>query len=163
MNFIEVIDDTQIAFVEKLAHDIWHEYYTPLIGKDQVEYMLAQFQSAMAINQQIREGHSYYLLRDPNRVYMGYIGLRILDDELFLNRIYILAEHRGQGRGREAIKFVEQQARKYRCTRVTLTVNKNNADAIKAYERLGFVNAGPVVQDIGGGFKMDDYKMEKVF
>jgi hypothetical protein len=31
---------------------------------------------------------------------------------------------------------------------------------IAAYEKLGFVNTGPTVQGIGGGFIMDDYKME---
>jgi ribosomal protein S18 acetylase RimI-like enzyme len=42
-----------------------------------------------------------------------------------------------------------------------LTVNKNNVNAIKAYEKMGFRNVGSLVQDIGDGFVMDDYAMEK--
>ena len=45
--------------------------------------------------------------------------------------------------------------------KITLTVNKNNAIAIEAYRKMGFENAGSIVTDIGGGFVMDDYKMEK--
>jgi RimJ/RimL family protein N-acetyltransferase len=40
-------------------------------------------------------------------------------------------------------------------------VNKNNVNSIKVYEKLGFKKTGPVIQDIGNGFVMDDYKMEK--
>jgi hypothetical protein len=29
------------------------------------------------------------------------------------------------------------------------------------YEKIGFKNVGSLVQDIGSGFVMDDYKMEK--
>ena len=46
-------------------------------------------------------------------------------------------------------------------SRITLTVNKNNADTISIYTRPGFDNRGPVVQEIGNGFVMDDCKMEK--
>lgn len=42
-----------------------------------------------------------------------------------------------------------------------LTVNKDNAGAIAWYTRKGFKNAGAIVQDIGAGYVMDDYRMEK--
>jgi diamine N-acetyltransferase len=42
-----------------------------------------------------------------------------------------------------------------------LTVNKNNTGAISVYEKIGFRNVGSLVQDIGSGFVMDDYAMEK--
>jgi RimJ/RimL family protein N-acetyltransferase len=45
--------------------------------------------------------------------------------------------------------------------KIALTVNKNNVNSIKAYEKMGFKNVGSVVQDIGSGYVMDDYKMEK--
>jgi hypothetical protein len=36
-----------------------------------------------------------------------------------------------------------------------------NTNAIKAYEKTGFIKKGPVVQDIGLGYVMDDFIMEK--
>jgi len=42
-----------------------------------------------------------------------------------------------------------------------LTVNKDNADSIAFYRRVGFGIAGSSVTDIGGGFVMDDYRMSK--
>jgi hypothetical protein len=37
----------------------------------------------------------------------------------------------------------------------------NHSDAIAWYTRMGFTIVGPTVQDIGAGFVMDDYRMEK--
>jgi hypothetical protein len=42
-----------------------------------------------------------------------------------------------------------------------LAVNKNNAKAIAAYHHHGFRIADAVVKEIGSGFVMDDYLMEK--
>ena len=69
---------------------------------------------------------------------------------------------RGKGYGRRALQFAEALAREQGLGRIRLTVNKNNRNSIRAYERFGFTIAGPVVQDIGSGFVMDDYVMIKV-
>ena len=93
-----------------------------------------------------------------------YVFLHFVDlkkEELFLSKLYLRASQRGKGYGREVVKFLENLARDRRLGKITLTVNKNNTDTIRAYERFGFTNQGPIVQDIGGGFVMDDYKMEK--
>jgi len=48
-------------------------------------------------------------------------------------------------------------ARQKKLPAITLTVNKHNAGSLEAYRKLGFEKIGPIVQDIGGGFVMDDY------
>ncbi len=45
--------------------------------------------------------------------------------------------------------------------RIRLNVNKNNVKAIRSYERNGYQTADAVMIDIGGGYFMDDYIMEK--
>ena len=42
-----------------------------------------------------------------------------------------------------------------------LAVNKHNFNAIAAYRKHGFIVREAVVKEIGGGFVMDDYIMEK--
>ena len=161
IKIIEVRSDRSIEAVEMLANEIWREHYTSIIGKAQVEYMLDQFQSKSAISEQIKNGILYYLLSEEKGGHIGYLGLKIANQELFLNRIYIKSDRRGKGFGRQAICFVEEMAKKRKYSKITLTVNRNNTDSIKAYEKNGFKNLGPIVQDIGNGFIMDDYKMEK--
>ncbi|WP_246540003.1 GNAT family N-acetyltransferase [sulfur-oxidizing endosymbiont of Gigantopelta aegis] len=145
-----------------MALIIWHEYFTPIIGKDQVEYMLDKYQSKESIAQQIKMGYDYYLLYE-NPSSIGYLGIKIIEgEELFLSKFYILAEHRHKGFGKQTFNFLEQLALKKNLKKISLTVNKYNAEAIIAYQHLGFANVGSIIQDIGNGFIMDDYKMEKI-
>jgi len=46
--------------IEDLAKEIWEEHYTPIIGPNQVAYMLDKFQSAVAIKNQINDGYQYF-------------------------------------------------------------------------------------------------------
>ncbi len=157
----ELSNEAQLEIVAKLAFEIWNEHFTPIIGKAQVDYMVEKFQSRKAISEQIENGYSYYLIK-ADAGYVGYTGICPKEDELFLSKLYIKASHRGKGYGRKVVEFLEDLTRQKELGKITLTVNKNNTDTIKAYEKFGFANLGALVQDIGNGFVMDDYKMEKV-
>jgi RimJ/RimL family protein N-acetyltransferase len=142
-----------------LASIIWDEYYSPIIGKDQVDYMVRNFQSEEAITNQIySEGYKYFLIFSKGEP-IGYIGFQIRSNIFFLSKYYIKQEKRGQGYGRYTMDFIIEQAREHKAESIYLTVNKNNSDSIKAYLKMGFKNEGPVVTDIGNGYVMDDYKM----
>jgi ribosomal protein S18 acetylase RimI-like enzyme len=156
----EVFTEAQIQRVEDLAYAIWNEHFTPIIGKAQVDYMLEKFQSVEAITGQIEQGFQYFLLKTDDG-FFGYTGIQQKADELFLSKLYIKSSERGKGYGRKVVQFLEGMAKEKGMEKITLTVNKNNLDTIKAYEKFGFENLGPIVMDIGGGFVMDDYQMAK--
>ncbi len=159
IEFNMVLQHDQMVKVADLAKIIWNEHYTPIIGQEQVDYMVGKFQSAEAIDHQIsQEGYEYYLIHNDNKP-VGYIGISLKEDDLFLSKFYILQECRGQGIGSEALAFIVGRARALNANSVSLTVNKNNANSIEAYYKMGFQNTGPVVADIGNGFVMDDYVM----
>lgn len=151
-----------LDIIETLAVKIWHEHYEPIIGKAQVEYMLDKFQSKAEMQKQMKTGYLYFIVQDETGQNIGYIGLLPKDDELFLSKIYITAETRGRGYGRQTMDFIESLAKKKNLNRITLTVNRNNINSIKAYERFGFNTVDSAVTDIGNGFVMDDYIMGKI-
>ncbi len=161
-DFVRVTNPAEINAVADLAKEIWNEYYTPIIGENQVGYMIDKFQSAQAITAQInKENYKYYLIfqaLEPS----GYIGIQQKCEELFLSKFYIQKEKRGNGLGRRAFEFIVTRAKKLGSKFITLTVNKNNTSSISAYEKLGFRNEGPVVADIGNGYIMDDYLMKYI-
>jgi GNAT superfamily N-acetyltransferase len=166
LRFTLVLTPQQLAEVERLAREIWFEYYVPLIGRAQVDYMLERFQSMPAMQGQIAEGYEYFLIERAKDTgapgAIGYLAIRpdLSERALFLSKLYVLAAERGTGAGRWALTFVETVARSRGLQRVWLTVNKGNP-ARFVYERLGYARVADVVTDIGGGFVMDDYRMEK--
>lgn len=163
INIVEVKDVNQIKETAILAQRIWNEHYTPIIGKEQVDYMLANFQSEQAIKNQINEGYRYFLTYYNDKA-IGYFAILadVKDGSLFLSKFYVDKNFRGQGIGRRCIAYMENICRERGLNRIWLTVNKYNSSSIKAYEKFGFKKVEELVQDIGNGFVMDDYKMEKI-
>ena len=148
--------------ISDLAKEIWTEHYTPIIGIDQVNYMLEKFQSKKAIKSQILDDNYQYFSLINNNTFLGYLSIKKEETALFLSKIYIAKTSRGQGIGKAAMNFVEDQAITLNCKKIYLTVNKYNSNSIKAYQKIGFNKIEELVIDIGNGYIMDDYKMEKI-
>jgi len=160
VDFIRVISIEDIKIIASLANSIWNEHYKPIIGLEQVTYMVEKFQSVEAISSQIKEdGFEYYRI-DHAFEPSGYIGIKRAGDELFLSKFYILKSRRGKGLGKRGKDFIIERAKAVGAKCISLTVNKGNINSIKAYEKMGFKNLGPVVADIGNGYIMDDYMMK---
>lgn len=150
----------EIAEVEALGKTIWTQHYTPIIGEDQVRYMLNKFQSIDAITNQLNEGYRYYLIQN-NNISIGYISVQKREDSLFLSKFYILDTERGKGFGKKAMQYLISLGQELDCESISLTVNKYNKNSIEAYKSFGFTISEAVVFDIGEGYVMDDYRMEK--
>lgn len=150
----------QYILIERLGKIVWREHYTSIIGKNQVEYMLNKFQTAKAIETQVSEGYRYYIISNDDNP-AGYFSIKKNDDDLFLSKFYVLKNFRGQGLGKTAMNFIENQATNINCNKIMLTVNRHNKNAISIYEKTGFINTGTLVKDIGNGFVMDDFTMKK--
>jgi len=155
---------TKSAEISTLADEIWREHYTPIIGAEQVEYMLAKFQSPEQICADIKENdYIYFTANCQKRQKMtGYCAVQPREDHLFLSKIYVRRDERGKGIARSFLNEIYALCRwEYGFDRIRLMVAKPNYDAIAMYKKVGFEIIDEVKVDIGGGFFMDDYLMEK--
>lgn len=158
--FIRVSSSDQISITAALASEIWHEHYTPIIGVDQVRYMLASFQSIDAIKAQIDNSQLIYFNIHDSGYPVGYLAVQLREKELFLSKFYLKKQARQKGIGRKAMMFIQNMAAENCLKRITLTINRNNNDSLTAYKKLGFVCYGEAVNDIGEGYVMDDFLLE---
>lgn len=160
---VETDDDrTRLA---ALADEIWHEYWPALIGPKQTDYMVESFQSLEAIERDMREhAYEYWFMRteDDGRI-VGYTGGHVEPEtsRFFISKAYLLADERGKGFASQAIAFYERLCRVRGLEAMYLTVYKRNDLGIRAYVGKGFRTVDAVETDIGNGFVMDDYVMEK--
>lgn len=150
---------SDIETVARLAKEIWYEHYVPIIGRTQVDYMVPRMQSASAIAAQIAAGYEYFLAAVEGDE-VGYAAVHSEAGALFLSKLYVHKSARRSGIARRMLAHLEKAARARGLRSIWLTVNKGNP-AVQAYLRMGFCVTGPIVMDIGGGFVMDDYRMEK--
>ena len=147
----------------ELAGSIWHEYWPALIGEAQTDYMVERFQSLPAIRRDIAESaYEYWLVCDGDRV-VGYTVGRAEPEtgRFFISKIYLKAQERGRGYARRVVEFYDALCRERGLHAMYLTVNKGNVLGVRAYKGTGFETVDAVETDIGHGFVMDDYIMER--
>lgn len=164
ISFEPVTTEEDQEFLAKLADGIWHEYWPALIGSAQTDYMVEKFQSLEAIKRDMSENaYEYWILRDEEGRVLGFTGGHDEPEtqRFFISKIYLLAEQRGKGYARQTIEFYNQLCLDRGLHAMYLTVNKGNELGIRAYKGTGFTTIDAVETDIGEGFIMDDYIMER--
>jgi len=160
---IEPLTDADVEPMAALAAEIWHEHYPAIIGRGQIKYMLEQRYDPAVVRGELARTDLWWDKLTVGEEFCGFSSYFILPEPatMKLDKLYVRGRHRRLGYGGRLIARAIDQARRQGCERLLLAVNKKNASAIGAYLKYGFCIADAVVKDIGGGFVMDDYIMEK--
>ncbi len=161
VEFKRVVNECQIAEVASLGRRIWREHYLDILGIEQIEYMLEKFQSEKAVASQIKDGGYMYFIIECGGKSCGYIGISADKDRLFLSKLYIKKEFRSMGIASKAIAMLEDICKNENLKAIWLTVNRYNTNSKAVYEKKGFRIIDEQVNDIGSGYVMDDYIMQK--
>ena len=161
---IRRIGREELSTVIALGREIWNQHYPGIISQAQIDYMLSVWYQQDAMEREMQQrGAVYALIEVADQGAVGYIGFEQEAGSrvLFLSKLYLKQQTRGMGLGRLALDWVMQQASDRDCDGVRLRVNRQNAVAIRSYLRAGFQFLEDLCTDIGSGFVMDDYVMEK--
>ena len=161
IDFIKVESKEDLRELAKIANEVWHQHFITILSLEQIDYMVDKFQSEPAMTKQIKkDGYEYYFLVEKGKN-IGYTGFRKDGDKLFLSKLYILKEYRGKGYASQSFAFLENLCKEQGLTAIWLTVNRYNDNTIAVYKRKGFEVIRTQIADIGNGYVMDDYIMEK--
>lgn len=160
---IKKADEKDCSLINQLAAQVWKPTYGHILSEEQLDYMFDWMYSVSSLNEQMKIGHTYYILYE-NETPCGYLSIENEDEHLFhLQKIYVIPSAQGKGFGKCLIEAAENHVRNYGGsseTYIELNVNRNNK-AVRFYEKLGFTVDREVDNDIGNGFFMNDYIMKK--
>ncbi|MDP2027915.1 GNAT family N-acetyltransferase [Sulfuriferula sp.] len=160
---IAALRDDQVEALSALARHIWLQHYPGIISPAQIDYMLNQRYNAAAIRQHLHQPGSGWDVAQQDSSLIGFVHY-CLDTEpqrLKLDKLYVHPDWQRRGVGAALLARVEAAARRQQRSVIQLRTNKHNHLALAAYRKYGFEMAAEVVTDIGGGFVMDDYVLEK--
>jgi ribosomal protein S18 acetylase RimI-like enzyme len=157
------LEERDFAAVAALARTIWLAHYTALITTEQIEYMLRGRFAAENLRTYLRAEDRWMELLEIDSELAGYCSYAVTSrpGEMKLEQLYLLPRLHGRGLGARMLAYVERRSIRLGASTLILQVNKGNGKAIKLYTRAGFTVREEVVVDIGSGFVMDDYVMEK--
>lgn len=71
--------DADIRALAALATEIWHEYFTAIISKEQIDYMVEKFQSYPVLKKAIEEENYTYFLAYEEGAMIGFCGVKPAD------------------------------------------------------------------------------------
>ncbi len=123
-------DDKQFAYDVKRA--ALREYVELVWGWD-------EDQQWQLHERRFREQDVQVIIQDGEDV--GIMSVAARSDCLFVNQLYVLPEHQGQGIGRQCMLTVMERAKGLDLP-VRLQVMKVNPRAVAFYQRLGFTTTG---------------------
>jgi ribosomal protein S18 acetylase RimI-like enzyme len=161
---IRPIAPDDIPAIAALARTTWLSAYANILPHGQIDYMLAQRYSSERLKTDIEDARKWLHQAFVDDVRAGFAACEVHDGhdgELKLDKLYIHPDMQRRGVGGALIHHTASLARQHGFSTLILAVNKNNEQALHAYTKYGFRTREKTVTDIGGGFVMDDYIMEK--
>ncbi len=154
----------EITIISELAEEIWPQTYSAYISEAQLRFMLDKMYNKGELLGQLQSGHTF-LIASENGKDVGFAGFSVIEPEsgtYKLHKLYVLPETHGKGVGKLLINEVVNLAVRNGGRALQLNVNRNN-NAKDFYVKAGFIIKETVDLDIGNGFFMNDYIMEKSF
>ncbi|MGZ8538749.1 MAG: GNAT family N-acetyltransferase [Flavisolibacter sp.] len=153
-------NETDVTLIRNLAVQIWPSTYERILTQPQIRYMMNLMYSENALRKQILTDYQYIVVYNSG-VPIGFASYREEENSVFkLHRIYLKQKQQGRGSGRFVIDQIISDIKPRGAKILRLNVNRYN-QAKGFYEKLGFVVVGEEDVDIGGGFFMEDYVMER--
>jgi ribosomal protein S18 acetylase RimI-like enzyme len=149
-----------IPLIRELANEIWPVTYGQLMEKEKLDYMLQLIYSEQSLLQQMEKGHEFILVSHVDD-YVGFASSSMIEPGICkLHKIYVLPSEQGKGTGRFIIDFIIVRIKAQGAKALRLNVKRDNP-AKTFYKRMGFAVIGEEDIDIGGGYFMEDWVMER--
>ncbi|WP_291285440.1 GNAT family N-acetyltransferase [Flavobacterium sp.] len=156
---------SDIKLIQKIVHITWPITYGEILTKEQLVYMLDLFYSEEALTDQLIKKEQLFYRIDENDTNIGFIGIEHNykgKAVTKIHKIYLLPETQGKGIGKKVIEEIEKLGAENNSQALSLNVNRFNT-ALGFYKKIGFEIIGESDLDIGNGYLMEDYVMEKKF
>lgn len=152
------VDD--IPLLRELTFKVWPQTYASILTREQIDYMLEMMYSPASLKKQMGEGAQFIFVYD-DEIPVGFASYQQIDTTLFkLHKLYVLPTQQGKGTGRFLLDFIIADSKANGASTLQLQVNRHNK-ARNFYEKIGFSIIRECLFDIGNGYVMDDYIMEK--
>ncbi len=146
--------------LQKLARKIWEENFLRFLSDDQLDYMLSMMYAEEKIREELQSDVHWYLVYRESAL-IGYFSIKPEADSMFISKLYLDSSYHGRGIASRLLYYIESFAKDHNKSLLTLRVNRNNMQALSFYKKNGFRIVEESMVDIGNGYVMDDYVMEK--
>jgi ribosomal protein S18 acetylase RimI-like enzyme len=155
---IATIED--IPLIRQLTFKVWPQTYAAILSPEQIDYMLEMMYSESSLQQQMESSCRFILVYDDKDP-VGFASYQEIKPAIWkLHKLYILSSQQGKGTGRFVIDHIIKEISQQGANALQLQVKRDNKAKL-FYDKIGFVVTEEIKLDIGNGYYMEDYIMEK--
>lgn len=158
-----VATNSQLEIIQDLAKAIWPDAYGAILSQEQLEYMMEMMYSLDSLENQLKNNNVFLLVKEEND-FIGFASYELNfqnSNKTKIHKLYVMPTIQGKGVGKKLILYIQDVAKKNSNSALILNVNKYNK-AKDFYLHNQFEIADSLVVDIGNGYVMDDFVMEKM-
>jgi GNAT superfamily N-acetyltransferase len=149
--------------IQRIAHQTWPATFGDILSPTQIAYMLDWMYGLPALTEQIEQRGHRFLLAVEGDAALGYLSYELnyrTEPVTKIHKLYVLPEAQGRGLGQALVGQAAEAARAAGNGALVLNVNRQNR-AVQFYERLGFDLVQTEDIDIGNGYRMEDFVLQK--
>ncbi|SEA27824.1 GNAT family N-acetyltransferase [Pedobacter hartonius] len=155
--------EADLPIIQYIGTIAYGRTYVPILGQVQVDYMLNKIYAIASLTEQLMEGHIFIIaeVAGKDAAFASYSTLVENGHPVVkLHKLYVLPEAQGLSIGKFLINEVRDKAIELGAKGLLVNVNRYNK-ARDFYEKAGFKIKETVDIEIGDGFFMNDYVMER--
>lgn len=165
-SFMNIIPASEhhIPVIRSIAFATWPTAFGTILSQAQIDYMLDLMYNESELRKRMSNpNRNFYLYKHENE----FVAFLVLEKDyngekqFKVEKIYVLPQKQGLGIGQQLLEFTETTMKEAGYSTLILDVNRRNA-AVQFYQKLGFSILKEVDTDIGQGFYMEDYVMQKL-
>jgi len=147
-----------ISLIQDIVKQVWPQTYTPIVGKEQVTYMLNLFYTPEALKKQMKLlGHRFIICYDDDEP-VAFASWNEAEGNIYkLHKLYIITGRQGRGVGQTMLKHIVHEITAKGAVALLVNVNRFNFKAKMFYEKAGFTHVIDEDIDIGKGYFMNDH------
>lgn len=151
--------------IRQMAEEIWYLCYPGIITQQQIDFMLDWMYAPEKLADEIADpdiDFGFLVHEDDTIGYASFGPEKPGDrDAAHLHKLYLHPRKHGQGLGSASLREMVRLAKAKGFNSLSLRVNRANQAGVRCYESCGFTIEREVSSDIGNGFVMDDFWMER--
>lgn len=141
--------------LSELTKTIFQEFYTPILEKDMLEYILDFIQEPIYKDKIKFDNYNIFLI-EHNKKTIGFIEIQETEEFFEIQRFYFLKEYRNKGFGKEIFKKIKK---KFNGKKFKLYINEKLTQSIEILEKLGFKLDKKIALYIGSNFYLYNFSM----
>lgn len=149
--------------IQDIAGKTWPVTYGSILSSEQIQYMFSMMYDLKALKNQAETKNHHFIIAEEDGNFLGFASYEFdyhNEPKTKIHKIYILPETQGSGIGKKLIYYISEKAKSNNQEFLSLNVNRFN-EAIHFYTKIGFEKVGEEDINIGNGYLMEDFIMEK--